>query len=411
MIKVGERYNVSGSYMARVCAALNVPRPARGYWAKLAVGKAPPTEDLPATLPGDAVAWNEKGGPLALPVPPRQAIDATPKQRGTRTSKPAPTMHSLVRNYRGEFLRSRPKETGGYLKPYKKLLPYVVASEACLERALSLASKLYNELEAVGARVIIAPGDRHWNQAAVDEREFPREKRDRYSYSGLWSPARPTVAFFEEAAISIVVIEMTEEVLLRYAGGGYIRETEYQDNLRKYRREHTWTTTKPLPSGRIRVVAHSAEGVDWSLTWQEDGAASLEASLHEIAGKIREAVPQVASLVEESKRQAQIRRQEWMAAEERRRQAEDQRRVEESVKQSREQLGQVIEQWSERTAVERFFDELSIAIDQLPESDRAAMAARLQMAREFMGATDPLQFFEGWKTPRERYQPIYPSSD
>jgi hypothetical protein len=41
MVKVGERFKVSGSYMARVCSTLRVPRPERGYWAKLAVGKAP----------------------------------------------------------------------------------------------------------------------------------------------------------------------------------------------------------------------------------------------------------------------------------------------------------------------------------------------------------------------------------
>lgn len=66
-------------------------------------------------------------------------------------------MHPLVRNYRPEFLRSRPSETGGYLKPFKKLLPDVTCSEACLDRALNLASTLYNELEALGARVVIAP--------------------------------------------------------------------------------------------------------------------------------------------------------------------------------------------------------------------------------------------------------------
>ena len=39
MVKVAEKFTVSGSYMARVCSALHVPRPERGYWAKLAVRK------------------------------------------------------------------------------------------------------------------------------------------------------------------------------------------------------------------------------------------------------------------------------------------------------------------------------------------------------------------------------------
>ena len=39
MLRVAARFGVSSSYMARVCALLNVPRTVRGYWAKLAVGK------------------------------------------------------------------------------------------------------------------------------------------------------------------------------------------------------------------------------------------------------------------------------------------------------------------------------------------------------------------------------------
>jgi hypothetical protein len=55
MTKVGEQFEVSGSYMARICDVLNVPRPERGYWAKLAVGKAPARRPLPEARPGDLV--------------------------------------------------------------------------------------------------------------------------------------------------------------------------------------------------------------------------------------------------------------------------------------------------------------------------------------------------------------------
>lgn len=51
MIKVAERFEASGSYLARVCAELRVPRPERGYWAKLAVGKPPQRSALPEPLP------------------------------------------------------------------------------------------------------------------------------------------------------------------------------------------------------------------------------------------------------------------------------------------------------------------------------------------------------------------------
>ena len=55
MLEVTKKFNVSGSYTARVCAKLNVPRPERGYWAKLAAGKTPDKPSLPELQPGDQI--------------------------------------------------------------------------------------------------------------------------------------------------------------------------------------------------------------------------------------------------------------------------------------------------------------------------------------------------------------------
>lgn len=415
MTKVCERFGVSSSYMARVCTLLNVPRPPRGHWQKLAVGKAEPQEALPEALPGDQVTWNEKGGPLLAPARTRPVRDPTLVRRPLRRpGKPAEGTHPLIRGTIAEFRRSRPGNSDGYLRPYKKLLPDVIASDASIERALDVASKLYNELEAAGARVVIAPGDQRWSGMAIDEREVPKDDRQRHYYyqSSMWSPMRPTVAFFQDTAVAIAVLEMTEPVLLRYVGhgqgyDGYIRETEYLANLRKYRQHHTWTTTRDLPCGRLRIVAFSAEGVKWSRSWQEKGATTIDASLHRIAREIRAAVPDIIVMVEEARRQAEIEHQEFLAAEDRRQRQEDRRRIEESTKASREALGQVIQQWADRMAVEKFLDELSRSIDQLPEEERPPMMERLRLAKEFMGTVDPLEFFREWKTPREIYEPRF----
>src|SRR5258706_5550603 len=69
MLRVAARYAVSSSYMARVCNALNVPRPERGYWAKLAVGKASARPALPDARPGDEVAWSPDSAQASVPRP------------------------------------------------------------------------------------------------------------------------------------------------------------------------------------------------------------------------------------------------------------------------------------------------------------------------------------------------------
>jgi len=78
MLRVAARFGVSSSYMARVCTLLNVPRPERGYWAKLAVGKAPKQPPLPEPRPGDPLEWRPDGAlpkrARPLPKPPDQRI-------------------------------------------------------------------------------------------------------------------------------------------------------------------------------------------------------------------------------------------------------------------------------------------------------------------------------------------------
>ena len=61
MLRIGERFGVSSSYMARVCTQMNVPRPERGYWAKLAVGKGAAKPPLPEIRPGEQGVWNRSG--------------------------------------------------------------------------------------------------------------------------------------------------------------------------------------------------------------------------------------------------------------------------------------------------------------------------------------------------------------
>lgn len=46
----------------------------------------------------------------------------------------------------------------------------------------------------------------------------------------------------------------------------------------------------------------------------------------------------------------------------------------------------------------------------LPQIDSAPILKRLRLAREFLGTQNPLDFFLSWRTPAERYHPIYSGS-
>jgi len=96
MIKVAERFKVSGSYMARVCSALRVPRPERGHWAKLAVGKAAEKPLLPEAQPGDQLSWSRDGGLQSAPHP--RLVARPTCRRGSAVSNGVTDVHELIRN-------------------------------------------------------------------------------------------------------------------------------------------------------------------------------------------------------------------------------------------------------------------------------------------------------------------------
>jgi hypothetical protein len=407
MTKVAARFAVSGSYLARICTLLSVPRPERGHWAKVAVGRGEPAPLLPEALAGTPEYWTRDGEPQPVASRPlRVRTPSTPKRR-----IPEGHVHRLIRDGREHFLRSRRVEDGAHLKPYKKLLVDVVTSKACLEQALSLANDLFNCLESLGHQVVIAHGGVSLRHAELDEREVRSKPRGQYDQSGLWYPARPTVAYVGEIAVGLSIVEMSEEALVRYVGGEYVRESEHFAKGKARGAGYTWTTTREIPSGRFRIIAYCPyPGVTWSAEWQDTADASLRGKLGSIAKAIGRAAPMLVGKIEEADKQAEIRRQEWLADQDRFRREQDRRAVEQSIRASKEHLVAVIEQWSKAMSVERFLTSVESKVAELPETEREAAIERLRLARHFLGPQDPLRHFLQWLTPEELYKPVYPDA-
>ena len=146
MLRVAARFGVSSSYMARVSTLLNVPRPERGYWAKLAVGKAPRQPPLPEPRPGDPLEWTRDGAlpkrARSLPNPPDQ------RPRAKRTVKrQLPDRHPLVSGAKPLFEAGRLSWHRKYLKPAKKLLVDLAVTQTGLDKAIAFANELFLALE------------------------------------------------------------------------------------------------------------------------------------------------------------------------------------------------------------------------------------------------------------------------
>jgi len=151
--------------------------------------------------------------------------------------------------------------------------------------------------------------------------------------------------------------------------------------------------------------------VTWTTDWQETKSTPLDKSLRIIVKALESAAVDLVAQLEEADRKAEIARREWEIAEERRRREEDQRRIQQSVKESRDHLGQVIQQWAEIMSIEQFLRGVEDHAANLPGEERQQLIERLTLARSFLGSQNPLDFFLSWKTPGERYQPLYGDGD
>lgn len=195
---------------------------------------------------------------------------------------------------------------------------------------------------------------------------------------------------------------------MRHVNGKYIRDADYVPLKASHRYvDHTWTTTKEVPCGRLRLIAYSPYWrASWSARWQETRNSLLTRDIPSIVKAIEDAAIDLVEKLKEADRQAEIAKLEWLVKEEKRRQEEDRRRVQQSVKDSQVDLVRVIQAWSDAINVERFLHGVAERVPNLPTDERDAVLGRLKLARDFIGTQNPLDFFLSWKTPLERYKPL-----
>lgn len=401
-------YGVSGSYLARVCSVLNVPRPPVGYWQKKAVGKDKPRPPLLEALPGDQTSWS-RDTPLAQPLakPQRKVQASKAKDRAL-----VPPQHPLLRGTEALFLRSRKIDNYEYLRPYKQLLPDIVTAEANLLRALELCNALYSTLERKGHRVMLAPTDRSMQRAKIEERETPGKDRKygRYSHGTIWAPYRPSVTFIGVIPIGLTLIEMTERVTLRHFKGKYVRQdSDIIRAAKPYQLANSWTHEQDVPSGRFRLVAYSPHpGVDWQRSWQETGKRGISAMIPEIIKALEGVTGDLAQKTIAANEAAKQRQREWEEQQERWRREQDQRQIAAAKAASQKQLSEIIQQWSAAMAIDQFFREAEGSIAQAEQGRQEQLSVRLALAREMVGTLNPLDFLESWVAPAERYKTRYP---
>jgi len=403
LIKLAERYKVSGNYLARVCDSLRIPRPDRGYWAKEAVGKAPSKTPLPPVEPGEPTEWSSGNGVLIR--------RSSPRRHPVRSKVPErPRTHALLQGAVAHFGHGRKIEEEGYLKPYKRHLVDLTCSQAGLRHALAFANTLFLALETKGYYVGIFGGqDGRLRRPPIDPLNGVRHKSQHNPHHGLWAPGRLTVVHVNGQMVGLSIVEIAEAVVMRYVGNGvYVRDADYvaPRARSKYHVDSTWTTTMERPSGRLRLHAYAPHcRVELTKHWQEADKSTLVDCVSDIIAGIEAMAAETAPLVAQAERQIEAERLEWEAERRRYWIEENKRRIRESEKESLEQLDSIIRHWANMQGRSEFLARLEQSVARLPEPERTSMQTRVALARALLGPLDPMARFREWRAPAERYAP------
>jgi len=404
MVAVAKRFGVSGSYLARVCARLNVPRPARGYWAKLAVGKASVKPSLPLARAGDEISWDPQGGLPEIAFtgsePPDKNAIARKKLSGAPHAKRS---HELIAGAKLLFSAGRESRWGCYLKPAKRLLPEIHVSKDTLDSALTLADTLFLQLERMGHRVTIAPMGMPIFRPSIDVRDKP----DRHNHAiDLWSPARSTVTYIDGTAIGLAIFELTEATQMRYVNGTYIRESEYVFSKSRGAQQSHWSTTRDIPCGRFLIVAYASYySKTWSRVWKESRRGEYVKNISRLAKEIEDHVVDAARTIQEGKDAAAAEEIRYAQMQKKWNEERQAQQIKKELEESKSKIEQVLLKFSERKCLEEFLLFAETQMPSLGESHQSKLADLIEQARELYINNDCLQEFLEWIPPNGFHVP------
>ncbi|EJN25897.1 hypothetical protein PMI36_01515 [Pseudomonas sp. GM79] len=395
MTKIAERYGVSSSYLARVYTNLNIPRPAVGYWAQVAVGKRKANPPLPEVQPGALIAWSRNGAPEQISRSLPKAPSENPDKSSTRVAV-LPRRHPLLVGIEEHFKKAHITDEG-YLRPSKRSMADLIVSSSGISHAVEFANQLYLALMGKGFAVALSDPATHVGRASVDHRE---QESKRYVHPALWRPQRPTVVYIGTVVFGLSIYEISEYVHVKRPDKKYVRVTELPVTKRRSDYRDGWMASADMPTGRLCLQVYSPYyGVDWIQRWTETKPGDLASKIPSLVKSLKAEAPILAGKVEiERVRSEQERHLHELQMEEWRRKEAEKRRLK-AIQDSRDQLETVIQTWAKVNSIQAFFEDIAQSAQRLESEERQAVLYRLAKAMELIGDLDAIKHFKAWNPP------------
>jgi hypothetical protein len=384
IVKLAASYNVSGSYLARMCRVLRVPTPSRGYWAKLKANKNPPKEKLPSHCTGDPTMWirstTSSRAIDVMPVPPESHQEIPPCRRSRPLQDPLLDSKEIL-------TKAKTDSSSIYVRPRQYRWVDLLTSKEHLEDSITLAQKLFSRLEDYGYRISIANAEDNFIMKSIETDEVPEKKINEYYRSIPRRPMYNTVAYLGTVAVGIAIVEMTELVTVKE---NYFYSTPY---------------TKKAASRRYRISAYSPyRNTELEKSWQDTKALKLTQRLDEIIHEMEAMANLIPSLITEGEKNAAEAKEKFDAEQREYQRKRSIEAMKEAEDDSRNDLENMILQWAKLKNQKEYFAEIISALDKEEIEVKNNLSARLSIAQTLLGGKSAVDLIRAWKTPEERYK-------
>ncbi len=253
---------VSDAYVIRVCRALDVPKPPRGWWAKRQSGMAVAQPPLPPPRPGHPVDW-ARGRATSTWT----SVGVFNRWKASMPSV-ADGVHPLLA-FSGRIEAFGAPVPGGTCRdPRLRTAIDLTATVGTFGTGLRLANALFLELARRGHAVkvqedhdAIRPIIDLWEQAPSHYRAGNFHVR---------TPRMPTIVTIGSQPLGLAIVETHTERKMRYLGHGQYEPAEYLENGRSGPVAGiTWVEWQMRPTGVLRLVAYSPRPSNpWRNEWR-----------------------------------------------------------------------------------------------------------------------------------------------
>jgi hypothetical protein len=335
MRKLAQDYNVSDVAIAKACKRLNVPRPHRGYWAQLKVGKGVTRPKLPA---------------LSADKPTSTVIDAT--RCGT-----------ISNLFEIERPTLSPVEIPTDLR---RCDPLVSATRRAIESAKSCKDHL---VRTIGSGILDVTATKSSLHRALCLMEALIRASALRGWKVECGENRATHVVIGEDSVSLSLSERIQRT-----------EIQPQPNEKWYVRRYTYAAT-----GRLVLQLNDYLGNRTRATWSDGKVQRLEAMLPQVIRGL-----EIASQRRRELRLERIERErKW--AEERRLREDLAKRVR-TEKERRARLESEAAAWQRAAGIRQLSDELERRARVTPDSFESDATSRwLQWARAIAATHDPFE--------------------